>query len=368
MSITRASDALKIFFWVAFAAFLGASIPHVAWFFSVFEPINGPDGWFYWIVSYGIAISIDVTVFLLSMTVAGLARQKKSKVLIISVWLFILTLAGLSWFINGKYAIHFEQSGVIAPSPVVIHLFILPDIHIADLNPIIASCFQALAVAYTWISDKIASGEQIKTAEELEQEANELERKIIQQARIDTAKRERRRSVVNGLIDEGKGLVKHAINKENKAEETPVMELSNVLQGEESRDIDDMYDTGERESFTNILQELSEVVSIQPSALFAEGLEGNLDRAITELEKTYPKIAAWRSIRGKSVTLKEISEVTGKHHRTVHSAVLKGSLTRINRYRDRVLLTSVIAWLLTELSEQSKVAHEETVEMIALEA
>ena len=59
---------MKYFFWIAFAVFLAASIPHVAYFFASFEPSQGPAGVWWWTVSYAIAISIDVTVYLLSWT------------------------------------------------------------------------------------------------------------------------------------------------------------------------------------------------------------------------------------------------------------------------------------------------------------
>lgn len=201
--MSKASQALLTFFWVAFAAFLLASIPHVAWFFSIYEPVDGPGGGLYWIVSYGIAISIDITTFLLSMTVAKMMQQGKSKGLIFTVWLFILGLAGLSWFMNYKYAVHFQNAGQIEISPLTISLFGLVSWQIPDMNPIIASCFQVLAVAYTWIADKIAAGEKVKTSAELQAEADEMEKLAVQKARIAATKR----ANVEGGIDGAIGLV-----------------------------------------------------------------------------------------------------------------------------------------------------------------
>ena len=59
---------MKYFFWIAFAVFLAASIPHVAYFFASFEPSQGAESVWWWTVSYAIAISIDVTIYLLSWT------------------------------------------------------------------------------------------------------------------------------------------------------------------------------------------------------------------------------------------------------------------------------------------------------------
>jgi len=58
--------------WAAFGAFLFASLPHVAYFFAAFEPegSNGSLNEYWWFVSYGLAASIDVTAFLLSLNVA----------------------------------------------------------------------------------------------------------------------------------------------------------------------------------------------------------------------------------------------------------------------------------------------------------
>jgi len=44
----KAQIVLKWFFWVAFAAFLSASIPHVAYFFRAFEPQNPAEDAWWW--------------------------------------------------------------------------------------------------------------------------------------------------------------------------------------------------------------------------------------------------------------------------------------------------------------------------------
>lgn len=138
----NANRTLKGFFWIAFAVFLTASIPHVAYFFKAFEP----DGWWYWMIAYAIAISIDITVFLLSLTVAEMRHRKVKNWLVATVWVFVGGLAALSWFINWQYAVEFQSTMLNKPSAFA---------WVAFLDPIIASAFQALAIAYTWISDKI---------------------------------------------------------------------------------------------------------------------------------------------------------------------------------------------------------------------
>lgn len=196
----EAKKVLRGFFWFAFAAFLAASIPHVAYFFRAFEPQDaGMDLWF-WSVATFIAISIDVTVFLLSMTVASLHRQHASKGLIVSVWFFIIALAGLSWYMNNQYATHFADTRMIAATSLDI-----PWVgQIKDINPLIASCFQILAIAYTWIADKIAANETQKTAAQLEAEAKELEQISIQRQRIAAIKRANNKNFITNAISDVK--------------------------------------------------------------------------------------------------------------------------------------------------------------------
>jgi hypothetical protein len=144
-----ANNVLRYFFWLAFAVFLLASISHVAYFFRAFEPQDTSLYW--WLVAYAIAISVDVTIFLLSMTVAELRRRKVSNWLVSSVWVFIAGLALLSWYINWQYAVEFASHMLDRPASYWL---------VGMINPIIASCFQALAIAYTWISDKIAQSDE----------------------------------------------------------------------------------------------------------------------------------------------------------------------------------------------------------------
>jgi hypothetical protein len=144
----QADKVLKKFFWVAFGVFLLASIPHVAYFFRAFEP--GDNSLWWWIVAYAIAISVDITIFLLSLSVAEMRRRNVETWLVVSVWLFIVGLAALSWYINWQYAVQFASNMLSKPSSYK---------YVGMINPIIASCFQALAIAYTWISDKIGQAD-----------------------------------------------------------------------------------------------------------------------------------------------------------------------------------------------------------------
>ena len=130
-------------FWMAFAAFLCASIPHIAYFFRSFDPIGGPEDRYWWAIAYAIAIGIDMTDFLLSMNVARLSRKKASWRVLFNRWLFIIGITSFSWFVNWEYNVEF--SSTMLSKVAVVSLFGL--LRVGDLNPVLASMFQVLSIA-----------------------------------------------------------------------------------------------------------------------------------------------------------------------------------------------------------------------------
>jgi hypothetical protein len=157
---------LQFVLWLAFAAFLFASLPHVAYFFASFEPeSNGQVDGYWWLVSYALAIGIDVTSFLLSLNVAIKMRRATSGLagipklaatigVVVTHWPFILLLVGFSWLVNFEHAKEFHSSMLALAENADINLLFWQG-KLADLNPIIASAFPVLAVAYTGMSDRI---------------------------------------------------------------------------------------------------------------------------------------------------------------------------------------------------------------------
>jgi hypothetical protein len=158
--------------WAAFGAFLFASLPHVAYFFAAFEPESstGRLNDYWWLVSYGLAASIDVTAFLLSLNVAikmrqatlGLPWYQKTLTalgVITTHWPFILLLVGFSWLVNFEHAKQFHSAMLSAAEQVPINLLFWQG-KLEDLNPIIASSFPLLAVAYTGMADQLGDAHQ----------------------------------------------------------------------------------------------------------------------------------------------------------------------------------------------------------------
>lgn len=140
---------MKYFFWIAFAVFLAASIPHVAYFFASFEPSSGPEGVWWWAVSYAIAISIDVTVYLLSWTAFQRYRKYRSARAVWQHWVLIILCTFFSWAVNWAYAKQFHNPGMLssaeATAPWLTNVF-----------PFMASAFPLLGIVYTMMAETIA--------------------------------------------------------------------------------------------------------------------------------------------------------------------------------------------------------------------
>lgn len=152
--------------WAAFLMFLAASLPHVAYFFASFEPVDAAGNvseWNWWI-AYGIAGTIDVTEFLLSIkfarrlkqVTAGLPWYEKiapAFVTILSYWPFLLLIAGFSWVANFEHAKEFQSGFMLSVADTVKVNLILWQGTLQDLNPVLASAFPVLSVAYTFMMD-----------------------------------------------------------------------------------------------------------------------------------------------------------------------------------------------------------------------
>ncbi|HLX39480.1 MAG TPA: hypothetical protein VKR42_03070 [Ktedonobacteraceae bacterium] len=154
---------MKYFFWIAFAVFLAASIPHVAYFFASFEPSQGPAGVWWWGVSYAIAISIDVTVYLLSWTAFQRYRRYRTPKAVWQHWLLIVMCTVFSWAVNWAYAKQFHSnlmlSSAESAAPWLTNIF-----------PFMASAFPLLGIVYTMMAETITE----TAAEEKQQRAQEL--------------------------------------------------------------------------------------------------------------------------------------------------------------------------------------------------
>ncbi|MBE3560051.1 MAG: hypothetical protein IMW89_12605 [Ktedonobacteraceae bacterium] len=153
---------MKYFFWIAFAVFLAASIPHVAYFFASFEPSNGPEGIWWWAVSYAIAISIDVTVYLLSWTAFQRYRKYRTAKAVWQHWLLIIMCTVFSWIVNWAYARQFHSPTMLNAAEAVAPW-------LSNVFPFMASAFPLLGIVYTMMAETISETAAEEKKEEMKQ-------------------------------------------------------------------------------------------------------------------------------------------------------------------------------------------------------
>jgi hypothetical protein len=153
---------MKYFFWIAFAVFLAASIPHVAYFFASFEPSAGPEGVWWWGVSYAIAISIDVTVYLLSWTAFQRYRRYRTAKAVWQHWLLIVMCTVFSWAVNWAYAKQFHSTVMLSSAETTAPW-------LTSVFPFMASAFPLLGIVYTMMAETVSETEQEEKNEKAQQ-------------------------------------------------------------------------------------------------------------------------------------------------------------------------------------------------------
>lgn len=227
---------MKYFFWIAFAVFLAASIPHVAYFFASFEPSQGPEGVWWWAVSYAIAISIDVTVYLLSWTAFQRYRRYRTAKAVWQHWLLIVMCTIFSWAVNWAYAKQFHSTTMLSAAestaPWLISVF-----------PFMASAFPLLGIVYTMMAETISE----TSAEEKQEKAQELTAlsELARQAQLPVATL--RRVLSSGTRLNTSSLLA-AVNRGSAKSEpvaTQIVTETRVGEGSDADEVNDASDTSD---------------------------------------------------------------------------------------------------------------------------
>ena len=185
------------FFWFGFCVFLGASIPHLAAYYRHFDP--NATGWTdtaNWTIGYLIAIVIDVTDVLVSIAVLKALNSGARKRDLLGYWAFIIFVMALSWLINWQYNIVYQTDAFAKADN-----YQMFSVSVGAINPVVGSAFQLLLLVYTAMAHKFTVQPMKKSAEQLRQEADELEQVAMQQARIDAVKKMQNDNKVDGFID-----------------------------------------------------------------------------------------------------------------------------------------------------------------------
>jgi hypothetical protein len=162
---------VKTVFIICYIAFMWASIHHVATYFNNFEAGNGD-----WLGSYALAGAFDVTALVTTIGVMFFRKSMPTWVLWI-VWIFILAIAGYSFFINWEYASHYQNMDLILQptgetTPVYDaagQLHYVPvmraNTNLLWINPVLASGFTIFSLIYSIIAEFF--GAKPPTTEEL---------------------------------------------------------------------------------------------------------------------------------------------------------------------------------------------------------
>ncbi len=306
------------FFWFGFCVFLAASIPHIAAYYRHFDP--NATGWvdiFDWCIAYLLAIVIDVTDVLVSIAVLKEINHGSPKRRLIGYWAFIVFVMGLSWFVNWQYNIVYgTQAFAKADSQ---HIF---GVAIGAINPVIGSAFQLLLLVYTAMAHKFAAKPAHKTADQLKQEADELEQIAMQQARIAAVKKMQNENRVIGIFDslgQAKEQAKALFSNSNSGQDEPLMPAATNAREEPG-------------------EEACEPISGENIAISDD---------VLDVLKTYPKIEALLSTGRPTFTLEEVNSATGHGVKLLANRLAKGELKHPSRNSRRITRESLLQWLKT---------------------
>jgi len=260
---------MKYFFWIAFAVFLAASIPHVAYFFASFEPSQGPEGVWWWAVSYAIAISIDVTVYLLSWTAFQRYRRYRTAKAVWQHWLLILMCTVFSWAVNWAYAKQFHSTMMLSSAesaaPWLVNVF-----------PFMASAFPLLGIVYTMMAETIT-----ETASEDKQAMSQQHialSELAKQTSLPTATL--RRALASGARINPANLLTSVVNQSSN-EQVPVEATTNTGMDNKKDSSKSRAITGQ---FVTIEKDTIDGTNSSNPALQTVGTEGNPDKLQMTIE------------------------------------------------------------------------------------
>lgn len=258
---------MKYFFWIAFAVFLAASIPHVAYFFASFEPSQGPEGVWWWAVSYAIAISIDVTVYLLSWTAFQRYRRYRTAKAVWQHWLLIVMCTVFSWAVNWAYAKQFHSPSMLSSAESTAPW-------LTSIFPFMASAFPLLGIVYTMMAETISE----TASEEKQGKAQELAAlsELARQAHLPVATL--RRALSTGSRLNATALLA-AVNREEAKDEPVVSQTvteAETVTGSTTGGMNDAHDIGDASDANRPIT--GQVMAITPNTTDTSQIIANQNR------------------------------------------------------------------------------------------
>jgi hypothetical protein len=321
---------VKTIFICCFAAFMYASIGHVAVFFQNYEQGGAGDVF----GSYLVAGSIDITA-LVTTTGVMFFRKSMPRHILIILWAFIIGLALYSFLINWEYASHFQNASLLLQptgktTPVydthdVLHYVPVMQLNTTLLlvNPALASCFTIFALIYSVVGEFF--GAKPPTAAELQAKKKYLN---------DTA----------GLLEEirtleEKGKGPSAIARATAAAKELKAAAKALTGNEETKDENAQGTDPDTDKLPVTSNEEDEI----PSETYDQ---------LTEEEKRvanrYPKAASWLTGSDTTVPLPTVSSTLEVTMKLLRNRVTSKDI-RATRNKEIVFKDSVVTWVITEL-------------------
>lgn len=335
-----------------YAAFMWASIHHVATYFDNFEQYGPSD----MIGSYLLAGAFDVTALVVTIGVMFFRKSMPRQVQVI-VWIFIVAIAGYSYLINWEYAAHFQSMDLVlqptgATTPVYDlagHLHYVPvmraNVGLLFLNPLLASGFTIFSLIYSIVAEFF--GSKPPTAEELAARKKYLEETtgVVEEIRKLEAK------------NKGKGLIAALKEKaiEGKAAWQEITKSEGENDGQGGRivgETEGASSEGSAEENAGKAQGKQQASSANAERHFEMSDEANL------VAMQYENARSWLADSHTTVALKTVAETMNLSMKMLRNRV-ESKRIRATKNKAIVYKDSVIDWIIEELMsrESAKILH-----------
>jgi hypothetical protein len=329
---------VRTIFIACYAAFMWASIHHVAAFFNAFEQ-NATGDMF---GSYLLAGAIDVTALVTTIGVMFF-RKSMPRYVLVALWIFIVGLALYSLLINWEYASHYQDTSLIlqptgATTPVFdqqgnLHYVpvMVENLWLLNVNPLIASGFTIFALIYSVVGEFF--GAKQPTSEELLAKKTYLESTV---NLLEDIRKLEEKGKGTGWIERAKQTaleVKAAAKEITKKEETI----------EES--IDETVDETTEQTERNT-DELDIVISEETGVL--DPRYNGLSEEETLVATHYPDSLSWLSGSGSTVSLKTVASTMKISMKLLRNRVASKQIKQ-TRNAEIVTKASIITWAISEL-------------------
>ena len=339
---------VKFVFIGCYAAFMWASIHHIATYFDNFEQNGSSDI----VGSYLLAGAFDLTALVTTIGVMFFRKSMPRYVQVI-VWIFIVAIAGYSFFINWEYAAHFQNADLVlqptgATAPVYDqqgNLHYVPvmraNTDLLIINPLLASGFTIFSLIYSVVAEFF--GTKQPTIEELQARKHYLEETATMVETIQQLEQKNRgKSLITTIKEkaiEGKVAWKEVTRSED-FEETKSEEPDEETHVQEERNTDELEaETGEENSTHH-----------------EQKFEGTEEATI--LAKQYPKTSSWLTDGRPTVALKVVSETMNLSMKMLNNRVAKRQI-RATKNKSIIYKSSLIKWAMEEIipEESKKIVH-----------